>query len=377
MAEIDLSKRAESGSFFEEPIGPEPNLYSNTPAIEKIQSGQSKYHQLARAKLNAWLKVWDFGDLSELVPRLTSRFSSQHEGAVWELFLNAMFRHLGFSVTRDPLGIQGKTPDFFVQGNGIEFYVEATCVPSGAQSTQEKNWLDLVSKVETLERDDFFISLLPVQMADESARSSYFNAQIMNFLDGLNYEDSVEWTIDETPTKSISFANWEIEVRAFRRSTREQPTGIIGMRGVGSNGAIPDLENLKGKIHQKRKRYGQLMHPYLIAILENSFFAGGDEWHRFGALFGQMTVVLHDNGSSEMVRRPDGIWNEITGEKNLEGLLLCSKMQLWDVELELPELWTNPNLPESDVRDKLMLSRFMLVGGKYGRTGPPLTWNGL
>ena len=377
MSEAELAGRAQSGLFFLEPSGPEPIFYSNTSAIEIVQSSQDDHHILARARLNSWLKAWDFGDLSELVPRLMSRFSSQHEGAVWELFINAMFRHLGFAVTRDPRRDEGNTPDFLMQGHGVTFFVEATCVPSGAKLAQEKNWLDLVSKIETLQRDDFYISLQPVQMSDETARSSYFCSKITGFLDGLDYEESAHWTVDDLPTKAIKFGNWEIEIRVLRRAQREEPSGIIGMRGVGSSGIIPDLDNLKVKIHEKRKRYYGLDHPYFIAILENSFFASDDVRHRFGALFGREAIRLYEDGSSEWFRHPDGVWDVVKGERNVEGLLLSSHLLIWAEEIELPEFWTNPNIPNGEVSSKLALSQFTLEGEMYVQTGSPRSWNGL
>jgi hypothetical protein len=372
-----LRERTASGNYFPEPTGPEPKFLLNTPNIEMIRFGRSIHHSLARAKINRWLVDWKFNNLNELIGRLESKLSSQHEGAVWELFLNSMFRSFGYKVERDSRSGSGEPPDFLVHTHLTKFYVEATCISSALKSTQEKNWVALVCAIETIERDDFFIDLNPTKLSNDVPKSSAFIREIKTFLDQFDYEASAEWTNENTPTKRIEIGNWEIDVRASRRSTRGNQGLFIRMRGSGRSALVTDLEDLTLKIQSKRKRYGKLKYPYVIAILENSFPLGNDNWHRYGALFGQEEVLISGDGSYKLNRKSGGVWEINKGKTDINSLLLLDRLNLWEGLHTLPELWTNPNLSNNWFHKILPFQYWRLKGEEYQKFRQPIYWTGV
>ena len=372
-----LREKVASGRFFPEPDSNEPKFLANTPDIEKIRFGKNSYHRLAREKINRWLVDWDFDDLSDIVSRLESKKAAQHEGAVWELFLNSMFKSLGYRVGRDPLSGSGKTPDFLIRKNFTKFYVEATCISSTLKTTKEKNWIDLLSQIETIERDDFYIDISPTKLAEEVPKSSVFKREINNFLDQFDYRESAHWTNETSPTKRIAVGSWEIEVRISRRPARGNPELFVRMRTFGGTALITDLDDLVRKIDSKRKRYGKLKHPYIIAILENSFPSGNDMWHRYGALFGNEEVLISGDGSYKLNRKPGGVWEISKGETNVNALLLLDRLDSWQKHHVLPELWTNPNLRFMWFYRRLPFQYRRLKKDVYQMFREPLLWDGI
>lgn len=320
---------------------------------------------------------WDFSERKDIIARLQSKSDAQHEGAVWELFLNSFFRHLGYCVSRDPLANTGKTPDFKVRKYLTSFYLEATISSDDPKSPAEKHWISLVSEIEKIERDDFYISLQPVRSSSITPKSRKFVDAINAILDMLDYDSLTGAVASEISEENISVGDWEIRIRPLRRDVRTKDGIFIAIRGNVNSPMITDLQDLRSKIEGKRKRYGKLDAPYVIAILENSFFASDDRWHRFGALFGQEAVQISTDGSSKSVRMTDGIWDIDKGKTSVEGLLLLSRLVVTLPHLELPELWINPLIPKSKLHQKIPLTNLMRQGDNYEVNKRATQWDGL
>jgi hypothetical protein len=332
---------------------------------------------MGRLRLNSWLQDWNFRNKKELLARLNSKSAADHDGAVWELYLNSLFRHLGFHVVRDPLKAQGKTPDFLISRYGKRYYVEATSVSRGPSSPTQKHWNNLVNKVDALERDDYAITFHPSQTSSKSPRPTQVIKQINAFLDSLDYEEVCRSSIWNRPEFLVNDNGWEIRVSPIPKAPLGESRFFIAICGSADSGLISDLEDLRSKISKKRKRYGQLNAPFIIAILENSFAGAHDRWHRFGALFGNEALQLSSDGETKSIRIENGIWSARKKESYVEGLLLADRLQITFAHLGSPELWINPNIEPRNLQAEFPFPYLRLEGEFYNFTSTNFLWDGL
>jgi hypothetical protein len=363
--------------YFLEPKEPVDEFPIIVPDITILRNSADPLASLGRQRLNLWLNQWPFEDKKDLLGRLESTSASQHDGAVWELYLNSLFNHLGFKVEREPQAISGTTPDFKISKFDRTYYVEASINSSEATSPQEKHWERLVTGVDQVKRDDYFISFQPTRTSTQQPSPRKIISAINQFLDSLNYEEILNKHFLDIPEFTIHEKGWEIRVSPIPKKIRGISNRFIGLFGDASNGMITDLGDLRTKIESKRRHYKGLKHPLILAILENSFIGNDDRWHRFGALFGQEAFHFPPNEEPIPIRIKDGTWDGRRREKEISALLLLNRFPLTFPDLNAPEIWINPSHQSSRIRQDFPLSNLYLNGDSYEVEHVEMNWNGL
>ncbi len=369
--------RAISRVYFPEPKTPITKFPRFVSDIEIYQNSNDPLAVLGRLRLNSWLRDWKYPDKKDLLARLNSKSAADHDGAVWELYLNSLFRYLGFHVERDPLKASGKTPDFLITRLGRRYYVEATSVSRGPSSPTQKHWESLVNKVDAIQREDYSITFHPSKTSNKAPRAKQIIKQITAFLDAIDYEQLCRSGIWNRPETLVKDNDWEIRVSPLAKKPIGRSEYFIALCGNADSGLISDLEDLRTKISKKRKRYGRLDAPFIIAILENSFAASNDRWHRFGALFGNEALRLSPNGTTKSIRIENGIWSDRKKESYVEGLMLVDRLQSTFPELGRPELWINPNIESSILEAEFPFPYLRLEEELYNFTPTNFSWDGL
>jgi len=379
----ELRARMMSGSFFPEPSESDFNVTSATPVIAILHYGVDERHTSARKQLNRWLVQWNCADVKDIVMRLTSEREQHHESALWELYLNSLFIHLGFSVIHEPLSLntfgneKAASPDFLIEKDGALLLVEAVTISRTPKETDKKIWTDILDYLQKQRRADFWIGINPTTSTTSPPRKTEILAQINSYLDSC---DSIidsgdeQWTLDYFP---ICVDGWEFELRAQRISEGTTFDSFVGMWGNLDTGVITDTSDLRSQIMFKRSKYGkELPHNFVIAVLENSFMGGIDDFHRFGALFGEAQVHFHDDGSVTNGRKANGIWNNGKIDTRLSGLLLLAGMRFGADELPLPEFWINPYMNDS-LQNLFPFTFWRADGDSYSKTLGLKSWNPL
>jgi hypothetical protein len=143
----------------------------------------------------------------------------------------------------------------------------------------------------------------------------------------------------------------------FRGQSASRPLGKF-MDETG--GLIEDDKPLRHSLSRKRpSRYGDLSLPFVVAINEDPFLFGDDEFHRMNVLFGHLAVEI-DRGSRETrsVRMPDGFWRgpgALPRNRRLAAVLFTSHLAPWTLDRTQLELWdnpfANPPVPEAAIPD--------------------------
>ena len=372
-----------SGSFFPEPSTTELIVTSATSTISILHSGVDARHTSARQQLNRWLAQWDFPDVKDIIMRLTSENEQHHQSARWELYLNSLFRSLGFSVEHEPLamkssgGEKAESPDFLIKKEGTSLLVEAVTISKAPKETEKKLWAELVSYLQKHQRKDFWIGITPIASSTFPPKMKIILSQINAYLDAYDppvLSGSDPGEIDYFP---ICVDGWELELHAHRMPEGEPLDSFVGMWGNMDSGAITDTSDLRAQVLFKRSKYGKdLPHRFVIAVLENSFMGGLDETHRRGALFGEETVTWNSDGSTSRGRKANGIWNNGKIDSRLSGLLLLAGMRFGADELLLPEFWTNPYLDDS-LHNLFPFTIWKAMGTTYVKSEGLEYWNPL
>jgi len=304
----------------------------------------------ARRRLNAWLDLWDFEDRADVQGRL-QKDDAQFRGAYWELFLNAMFRAAGMRVTRDPLAAHGseQTPDFLVASGDRVAYVEATSVnKSKLALSQERQYNAIIDGLEEVQRRDYVISLQVTERTSQSPSVRWLRNELTNWLDALPTDALLD---RQAPSRVFKQSGWSFMATARPCSPEAPPTPIVMTWQVPQSNVITDGVDLRRAIAGKSSRYGELRHPYIVAVLEDTFMGVDPTWHRTTALFGDDVITIASDGQVTRRLRPPGTWTSVDGFRrhHVSGVLMQGTLQLVQPELELPQLWLHPDAGVSEI----------------------------
>lgn len=109
------------------------------------------YYMGAKDIINDWTK--DFHDRDN---KIALEFQTTFHSALWEFYLNAVFRRLGFNIDKNH-----NRPDFIIKG-AYEFYVEAVVseIKQGGRPESERTDDDHLSMLEPIEDDIKFSELI-------------------------------------------------------------------------------------------------------------------------------------------------------------------------------------------------------------------------
>jgi hypothetical protein len=369
--------REEADQYFKEPGIPEPEFSHIVSDIEVFHNSSTEYAKLARRRLNRWIADWDYQDKKDVLARLESTDAAHHDGAVWELFLNSYFKYLGFHVIRDPLATKGNSPDFLLQKFFTKVYLEATSRAKNGNSAHHHHWVSIVNSVAQIKRDDFQISLRATSVSIQPPKTSKFISEINSYLDSLDFEKISKESESFLHSRAIQVQEWGIEIGVLPKKERTTSGPFIGICGNVDSFMISDLQDLKKKIQDKRSKYGYLEHPYLIAVLENSFIGGVDKWHRVGALFGEEALRISPEGSAQTIRKNNGVWNSRKPDSRVHGLILLGRLSVSLHNWEHPELWVNPAASTGKVRRLIPLATLLPESGSIKTLSTRDYWDGI
>jgi hypothetical protein len=373
-----------SGEFFPEPSEIIIKTNRRTSSIDAVRYGRGEYFQLSRQRLNKWLSFWDYSDISDIHSRLLSSKDSEHESAVWEIFLNALFREMGYQVVREPLAIQDEvgnkkpSPDFLISKDGLSFLVEAKTISDEALTTEAKIWNDIVKEIDDLKSNYFFVGLVSRTTSRQHPSTKYLKNQIDDWVSSLNWKDLISKDSLNLPIANFSSNGWNLEVSAYPKREVGESDDFVGSSMNVGTGVITDLDDLKKAIKDKRNRYGRVLpHPLIIAILENSFALKVDNHHRIGALFGNQALQISlESHEAKSIRFKNGLWSKARDTDHVVGFLLLGRLQTFLPHVELPEFWVNPYTQSQEFVNSFPLTVWALRDSEYAPVPGLQSWDG-
>lgn len=132
--------------------------FHNEKSYDYYQRSARKDINIVREKLNEWFDDYQDSEKNELKKRFIKDFDS----SFYELFLFTLFKNLGFTVNIHPtLQNTNKKPDFLIQKDNIEIYVEAKVVydKSKEQMAYERKVNEIYDQLDKIICPGFLLHL--------------------------------------------------------------------------------------------------------------------------------------------------------------------------------------------------------------------------
>jgi hypothetical protein len=268
--------------------------------------------QRQRDLLEAWYR--DFPDEDgDLRARFRAKDPRQHYPGWWELYVHALFRCLGYTMTVHP-SIPGTDAriDFLAAKGYEEFYIEAAAVFSGIVSPtrQAKALVDILAAIDRLDASEYYVSLRVDRVGISTPSLRTIRGAIVRWVNSLDHGD-VEQSdpTDQSKWKEFSFGDWSLALRphVWNRGSAVYPyRRFIGMQ-TGMGGMTDDVPRLQAAVTRKGRKYGDVDKPMIVAVLATNGFV--DDRTITGALYGSEAIRVNvATGEAQATRNLDGVW---------------------------------------------------------------------
>lgn len=207
---------------------------------------------------------------------LKNRFKKDVDSAFYELFLYEMFKKLGFIITIHPkLESSNKKPDFLIEKDGIQSYVEAKVCYDKSQDEmaferRRNQFYDNLSKVKI---KGFLLRI--VELEFKSKRQPSVKELIPKIEEEVKNLDPTLITLEMKKKGfkgclNIDFENQDFKIKIQPLPLKESQKNIISKNPIGM---FPietywggGEDSLRDSILKKAKRYGKFKNPYLICV---------------------------------------------------------------------------------------------------------------
>ena len=257
---------------------------------------------------------------------LKKRFKKSFHSCFYELFLYSLFKGLGFSIKIHPeLGVSGKTPDFLVSNDKMEFVVEAQIVTgkSAEKVNQDRKRNEFYDHINKLGLKGFFIEInelefksskqpstraLKAFLKEEIGKLNHkeirakLNSGGLSNLDSLIYEDKdVRIVMNTIPVDQID--------------EKDKSKNIIGMWPMQFSSGH-ELESISKAIQKKSKKYKKIGYPLLVCVNSHIVFmtrkldaqnvvwgTDGDDIEKFDGIFYAQNKFINTELSGIMITK--------------------------------------------------------------------------
>jgi hypothetical protein len=300
-----------------------------------------------RELMDGWYDAHPDPD-EDLRRRFRSPSTQQHYAAWWELYVHALLRTLGYTVTAHPRvpGTNGH-PDFLAERPGESFYVEAATVFSGivspTRSAQLKGAIE--DALETVEPSTFYVALRWDRVGDAMPRRREIVEPVRAWVATLDAE-----TVRATEEDGRSPERWqrfECGDWAFSLRPHVWTPHLLGCPNNVFLGMMPpiagvtnDVPMIQRAVTRKGKRYGTPDKPLVVAVLATNGFVNDRDVT--ASLFGSEVVRVNvATGVSTLDRNRDGVWIGKRGSagRRISAVLMGVGILPGAVARTLPVLW--------------------------------------
>ena len=326
-----------------------PARYSEPLYAYSDRSGRPEAARV-RSLMNKWYMEYPESSRADLKGRFRSKDYGQHLGALNELFIHALFRHLGYEVDVASPGSSNRSrPDFALGSNTMpDFDLEATVAEfSSEERSRRKRTNVLQDTVNRMKSTDFILVVGAWSGPDTDPPSRKLRDELQQWLDGLD-TDEVSSTnangMDDFPTYCFRHGDWQAKFWAvpkkdeFRGIAEEHPIGgfLTGIHRLDSAGHI------RRALKDKTTKYGLRERPYVIAVSFGSDNPFPRDRDLVAALLGsERWIVPRDVETVRIARERDGISWGPRGPQNtrVSGVILIQRLDAWNVATRKPYTW--------------------------------------
>ncbi len=286
-----------------------------------------------RALIDEWFGRYPMQHREALVSRFRSPIGASHVSAFFELFLHELALRNGMRVIaiEPKLEHTGLSPDFLLEDAKKRFYLEAVVATGVSQdeASAEARLNQALAALDNLPSPCHFLDLhvRGVPNAPISLKRLKRDAQrwIAELPEGEATRHGAPFVYQEHGVR--------IMLTAWPRQNRERAGRPIGVRHFPVQAVVPN-EDIRTSLMKKASRYGQLDHPYVVAVNTAGMFHGEED--TFDALFGTPQHVTRQFGDGRVVSRDedaaDGVWGTAVAPKKrgLSAALTIERVDPWN-----------------------------------------------
>lgn len=294
--------------------------YSDEPTYCFFDRVTGDYWDEVRQVADEFLNRVPESARKDIISRWRSNDEREATSAWWEVYLHEWLIRSGFSVQVHEEQTNGTAPDFKATRNGLMFYLEATgpglSKKVQADLNRKADFYKHLNQVKTQEHALWIKELIPGtgQIAFKKWRE-----EIQRWIDEIN-----RGSADLCSSLLLEENGWCAEVAIWPRRTLPDPS--FGPRAVAvyalEGGGYDSEGEFRKLVNSKRKKYGKLDAPLVIAIWGNEHLRHPRIWHN--VLFGSMVGVV--NSCGDVVSEPsnDGLWGspETWKDQHIGGILV-------------------------------------------------------
>lgn len=291
---------------------------------------------------------------ADLRGRLRSSDGRQSTAAFYELYLHEVARRLTFEIEPHPIvSSSNHHLDFKLTKRAEVYYLEVTAAgPSNEDFAAARRISRVYDTLDRMNSPNFFVGV-ELQGAPETdppgARIREFLARELARLNPDDVaRDFDRGGLDVLPRWQFHHEGWDIVFSPIPK--RPESRGKPGLRPLGFQMTAPEYvqcrESIVAAIESKANLYGELDHPYVIAVNVLHNFVDDDEI--MDALFGQEATIVTPLPGGQFrtahTRQPNGGWHGPTGPRatQVSAALMIDNFSHWDIARRAPVLWHNP-----------------------------------
>jgi len=336
-----------------------------------------------------------FGSVRGLIEQWFGHFPEEHQASLrgqlrnddakfaagfWELYLHEAYRRAGFEIEVHPsVPCASTRPDFLLTRGCDQFYLEATSISRPPREIAEEHRLDVVKDLLAQTHSPNFRLFLTVRSIGPSAPATKKLRRDLKYWVATLDPDAVAANAASNSTMpSFPWAcdGWDLDFEAIplRKSARHKDRSSA--LGGSSSGAVELVDNVHPLIkvlNKKRKHYGQLDHPLVVAVQLNTRFPTDTE-DIVEALYGQAPVVGVDRADLVPERSKEGFWLGPDGWRNasVPQVVTISELLPWTATSSTPCCWTSIALNTDPPKQPDWLTQ-MTAGGDRRPPSPTLS----
>lgn len=315
------------------------------------------------ALLNAvesWFVHYPEEHRHDLRSRFRSDNNDNHDGALFELACHEILRHEGFVPEIHPeLPGSSKRPDFLIRESDKKCYFEVTVTGTRDGPFElHPNEQGVIDHLNSLTSQDFYIgvefkgklttTLSRRKIVDpfEDLLQNHTRDEVVNITKGRRRDDA--------PFATISHGDWLAKGWLVPIADPEIGTRRSQIVRYPFKAARTDVAgSVKTAINHKRKRYGELDAPLVIAVNVRDIFYNGFD-NDMGILFGQ-EVISYSSSDPDIpgvtTRRDNGIWSR---QRKVDAVFICSCFDILNLRNLTARLYVNPRTDSSNLPSSLL-----------------------
>jgi hypothetical protein len=322
-----------------------------------------------RGVIDEWCNDLDVAEWSGTLGHLKSGQSREFRSALWELYLGAVFRRLGFTIEHHGPARPGKRtpPDFRLRRGSTTIYVEATSIDEEGEVLEAQRrlgaLLDAINGDDRISRSSFLLDYDAIHTSDRMSPLRSLCDQITEWLAHLPPTSvSRIWLPQyEECQKDQGCFEWRHGgwwLRFFAIPRRPEARGVpldrvIGWANPGDAWLRRDALDIKEALERKARKYGDAYQTYVIAIMSprtteeheiKSALLGIAHEHPSMIRNARIERGWSGNASTPMRREVRGFWLDQNGprNRNVAAVITAVGLQPYNMANVELDLWFNP-----------------------------------